>query len=100
MFNLLPVDAPDKGMALAKLCEVSGAPSALYVGDDVTDDYVFRMRRPDWLTVRIERSGDSAAEFYIHHRLDMVQLLDALIGQLASIEAVSASGLRLAGRIR
>lgn len=82
VFNLCPADAPDKGMALARLCEVSGAPSAIYVGDDLTDEDVFRVRRPDWLTVRIERSGDSAAEFHLHHRLDMVQLLDALVDQL------------------
>ncbi|WP_420473771.1 trehalose-phosphatase [Noviherbaspirillum sp. ST9] len=89
VFNLLPVDAPDKGTALAQLCVASGAPGAIYVGDDVTDEHVFTMRRRDWLTVRIERSGDSAADFYIHHRLDMVQLLDALIGQLASFKAPS-----------
>lgn len=82
VFNLVPADAPDKGTALARLCEISGASSAIYVGDDVTDEHVFRMRRPDWLTVRIERSGDSAAEFFLHHRLDMVQLLDALIDRL------------------
>jgi trehalose 6-phosphate phosphatase len=85
VFNLLPPDAPDKGSALARLCEVSGAPSAIYVGDDVTDEDVFRMRRQDWLTVRIERSGESAAEFHLHHRLDMVQLLDALIDRLTHI---------------
>lgn len=89
VFNLLPEDAPDKGAALAQLCAATGATSAIYVGDDVTDEHVFTMRRRDWLTVRIERSGDSAAEFYIHHRLDMVQLLDALIGQLAAIRPPS-----------
>lgn len=83
VFNLLPQDAPDKGLALARLCEASGAPSAIYVGDDITDEYIFRQQRPDWLTVRIERSGESAAEFYLHHRLDMVQLLDALIERLS-----------------
>lgn len=83
VFNLLPPDAPDKGTALARLCEASDARSALYVGDDVTDEDVFGLRRPDWLTVRIERAGNSAAEFYLHHRLDMVQLLDALIKRLS-----------------
>jgi len=100
VFNLLPADAPDKGMALARLCDVSGASSAIYVGDDATDENVFRMRRQDWLTVRIERSCDSAAEFYIHHRLDMVHLLDALIGQLASTGTVPAAGVAKAARIR
>lgn len=83
VFNLLPVDTPNKGMALARLCELSGASGTIFVGDDVTDEDVFEMRRPDWLTVRIERSARSSAEFYLHHRLDMVQLLDVLIKQLS-----------------
>ena len=91
VFNLLPAGAPDKGSALARLCELSRAPSAIYVGDDVTDEDVFRLRRPDWLTVRIERSGESEAEFHLHHRLDMVQLLDDLIERLASLGCASAS---------
>lgn len=97
VFNLLPADAPDKGSALARLCEVSGATSAVYVGDDVTDEHVFRMCRKDWLTVRIERSGDSAAEFYLHHRLDMVQFLDTLIARLSSAHA-STGGQTFAAR--
>ena len=83
VFNLVPSDAPDKGVALAGLCEASGAGSAIYVGDDVTDEDVFGLRREDWLTVRIEHSGDSSAEFHLDHRLDMVQLLDVLIMRLS-----------------
>lgn len=90
VFNLLPPDSPDKGIALSKLCEVGAAPSAIFVGDDVTDEDVFKLHRPDWLTVRIERSSDSAAEFYLHHRLDMVQLLDTLIQHLTGDHCVSA----------
>jgi trehalose 6-phosphate phosphatase len=83
VFNLVPPDAPDKGMALAALCEASGASGAIYVGDDVTDEDVFKLRREDWLTVRIEHSGTSAAEFHLHHRLDMVRLIDTLIMRLS-----------------
>ncbi|HEY0844402.1 MAG TPA: trehalose-phosphatase [Noviherbaspirillum sp.] len=90
VFNLLPHDAPHKGMALAHLCELSGAHGTIYVGDDITDEDVFAMGRKDWLTVRIERSADSAAEFYLHHRLDMVQLLDTLIKQLADDRSLAA----------
>lgn len=91
VFNLLPADAPNKGMALARLCELSNAPGTIYVGDDVTDEDVFDMRRTDWMTVRIERSGSSSAEFYLHHRLDMVQLLDTLIKQLSDGRAAISS---------
>lgn len=90
VFNLLPPDSPDKGMALAKLCEANDVPTAFFVGDDATDEDVFKLHRPDWLTVRIERANDSAAEFYLHHRLDMVQLLDTLIQHLTDGQNQSA----------
>lgn len=82
VFNLLPPDAPDKGMALQKICEATGARSAIYVGDNSTDEDVFRMRRKEWLTVRVEQADDSAAEFYLNHRLDMTRFLDALIDKV------------------
>jgi len=91
VFNLLPPEAPNKGSALVHLLNISGAPSVLYVGDDVTDEDVFRLRRDDVLTVRVERAADSAAEFFLHHRLDMVQLLDVLIERL---RGKAASGMR------
>lgn len=99
VFNLVPQGAPNKGTALQRLCEISGAPSALFVGDDVTDEDVFAQRRNDWLSVRIERSPDSAAEFFLHHRLDMVQLLDALIVRLSGTAAAAyAAEYAVAGR--
>jgi len=82
VYNLLPPDAANKGMALEQLLQESGAPSAIYIGDDVTDEDVFRLQRTDLLSVRIGRSVDTKAEFFVHHRLDIVQLLDELIRRL------------------
>ncbi|RJG04839.1 trehalose-phosphatase [Noviherbaspirillum cavernae] len=78
VFNLLPVNGINKGEALNRLIEASGARSAIYVGDDTTDEDVFRLRRTDVLSVRIEPDERSAAEFHLHHRLGMIQLLDEL----------------------
>lgn len=85
VFNLLPSGAPNKGSAMVQLMQASGAGSGIYVGDDVTDEDVFALRRPDLLTVRIEPAADSAAEFYLRHRLDMVQFLDGLIDRLSMV---------------
>lgn len=82
VINLLPQNAPDKGHAIEQLMRVSGAKHAIYVGDDVTDEDVFRLRRADLLTIRIERSVDSAADFFLHHRPDIMLLLDELISRL------------------
>lgn len=83
VFNLLPQGAADKGVALLRLLQESGAASAIYVGDDVTDEDVFRLDRHDLLSVRIEYLAGSAAEFYIPAYQDIVRLLDALIDRLA-----------------
>jgi len=91
VFSLLPQDAADKGSAFEQLMQISGARSAIYVGDDVTDEDVFRLRRPDLLSVRIERSADTAAEFYLHHRFDIVQLLDELLRRLREQQIKTAT---------
>lgn len=76
---------------IEKQCGVSGAPGALYVGDDVIDEDVFRLGRNDVLTVRIERAGNSTAEFHLNHRLEMVQLFDELIGRLSAAHSAAIS---------
>lgn len=82
VFNLLAEDACNKGSALARLMEISGAPDALYVGDDVTDEDVFRMRHPGILSIRIERHVGSAADFYLPRTDDVIQLLEELTARL------------------
>jgi trehalose 6-phosphate phosphatase len=83
VFSLMPVDAAHKGGALEELMQQAGSGTAIYVGDDVTDEDVFRLRRPDVLTVRIEPHPDTAAEFYLPAMPDIVQLLDELVRRLA-----------------
>lgn len=79
VFSVMPQDGADKGSALEELMRISGASGAIYVGDDVTDEDVFRLKRDDLLTVRIEPAPDSHAEFFLHGWHDIVQLLDELI---------------------
>lgn len=84
LFNLLPPGAEDKGGAIVKLLEMSGAANAIYVGDDVTDEDVFRLHHPDILSIRVEALQDSAAQWYLPHPQDILALLDDLIGRLRS----------------
>jgi trehalose 6-phosphate phosphatase len=85
VFNLMPQDAFNKGSALMALMSSSDFRTAIYVGDDVTDEDVFRLRRRNVLTVRIENSRDSAAEFFLRTREDMKHLLDELIMRLRQL---------------
>jgi len=84
VFNLLPPAAVDKGTAMLRLLEVSGAEAGLYVGDDVTDEDVFRMHQPDLLTVRVGRDESSRARLYLRAPSEIPRLIDALISELAA----------------
>jgi trehalose 6-phosphate phosphatase len=86
VFNLVPQKATDKGGALVQLMLSRDFRSAIYVGDDVTDEDVFRLKRPDILTIRVERTAQSAAEFFLEKRQDMVRLLDELIQRFCALE--------------
>ena len=83
VFNLLPHAAGDKGTAFEHLMRLAGAPSAVYVGDDVTDEDVFMLHRSDLLSIRIGQSVHSSAEFFLRRHVDIVRLLDDLIQRLA-----------------
>jgi trehalose 6-phosphate phosphatase len=82
VFNVMPQDGADKGGALEELMRISGARGAIYVGDDVTDEDAFRLRRDDLLSVRIEQSANSDAEFFVQDRQSILRVLDELIARL------------------
>ncbi|QAU34379.1 trehalose-phosphatase [Janthinobacterium sp. 17J80-10] len=82
VINLLPPGVADKGNALRELLRRSGAHGAIYVGDDITDESVFRLRHAGLLSVRVECAAGSAAEFCIPGHADIGRLLDQLIGRL------------------
>lgn len=79
IFSLLPAGRGDKGEAVLQLLRSTGANGALYVGDDVTDEDVFRLRHPDILSVRVEPSVASAAPWYVADHAAMLPLLDRLL---------------------
>ncbi|HEY8609556.1 MAG TPA: trehalose-phosphatase [Noviherbaspirillum sp.] len=82
VYNLLAEDRCHKGSALVRLMECSGARHAIYVGDDVTDEDVFRMRHPAILSIRIEHSAASSAQLYLPDPGDIVRLLDEIVARL------------------
>lgn len=82
VLNLLPPDAPHKGEALQSLLGLSGCARAMYVGDDVTDEDVFRMRMPEVLSIRVGRKRKSAAEMYLKNQADVARLVRRLVAML------------------
>lgn len=78
----VPGTGIDKGAAIVRMMEDCGARSAIYVGSHETDEDVFRLRRKNLITVRVGLDAGSDADFFLHHRIEMVQLLDDLISRL------------------
>lgn len=92
VFNLLPPAAVDKGTAMLRLLELAGAEAGLYVGDDVTDEDVFRLHQPDLLTVRVGRDDTSLARLYLRAPSEIPRLIDALISARCARSSTSADG--------
>lgn len=78
--NLMPVNAPHKGIALRKVRKQAGADTAIFVGDDLTDEDVFEMDEPGrLLSIRVGRSAASAAPYCLNSQREIDLLLDALL---------------------
>lgn len=64
--NVLPANAPNKGIALIKAKERFMTKSALFVGDDETDEDVFSLPlRERVFGVRVEANADSTAPYFL-----------------------------------
>lgn len=79
IFNLLPADSGDKGLAVRHLMRYAKNTAALYVGDDATDEDVFKLHQPGILSVRVGQDPYSAAEWYVDDHQAIELLLDHLL---------------------
>jgi len=78
--NVVPARAPNKGDAVLHLRAIEGADTALYVGDDVTDEDVFELDQPGrLLTVRVGESRTSAAAYFLRDQREVDRLLAKLV---------------------
>lgn len=77
--NAIPITAWHKGTALQECMRQLGCTTALYVGDDVTDEDVFALRDPRVLTVRIGKKKASSARFFLNRQPEIVQALRLIV---------------------
>jgi trehalose 6-phosphate phosphatase len=77
--NLVPQGAADKGMALEMLMEHLACPRAIFVGDDVTDEDVFRRKNPAVLGIRVRENPESSARYYLKGQGEIVSLLQEIM---------------------
>jgi trehalose 6-phosphate phosphatase len=92
VLNVIPAGFPDKGDAVRALLRRERLETALFVGDDVTDEDAFAVGPPLVLGVRVG-AGPSRA----HWRLTSQERVDDLLEVLVSLRA-PASGRRTGGR--
>ena len=78
-FNIAPAGSVHKGTALQRYLERFTRETALYVGDDRTDEDVFGLNLPGLLSVRVGPRRTSRAAFFIHDQTEVDRLLRALV---------------------
>jgi trehalose 6-phosphate phosphatase len=76
-FNLVPVDAPHKGTALQEQRARLKCDVALYVGDDATDEDVFRLRE-SLVGIRVGVHRASRAAYWLRAQEEIDDLLRVL----------------------
>jgi trehalose 6-phosphate phosphatase len=77
VLDILPAAAPHKGDALLRLRSEAGMDTALFVGDDLTDEDIFTLDQPGrLLTIRIGPSRTSSAAYFLRSQLEIDDLLD------------------------
>lgn len=82
VFNIVPAHAPDKADAVLMLVAQAGASTAIFVGDDLNDEPVFRRAPAQWLTIRVGRaSRHTLASYRLNGVSEMPQLLDRITAQ-------------------
>ena len=78
--NLLPLGAPHKGIALERERSRLRCDTAIFVGDDKTDEDVFVLDQPGrLLSIRVGRSRNSAAAYCIPDQRAIDDLLRSLV---------------------
>jgi trehalose 6-phosphate phosphatase len=90
--SILPVDAPHKGIALERERDRLGHDTAIYVGDDETDEDVFGLDQPGrLLAVRVGPKRASQASYYVRSQTAIDDLLALLVALRRQPELVLAA---------
>jgi trehalose 6-phosphate phosphatase len=77
--NILPRGGPNKGVALQRALDLFGCRTAIYVGDDGTDEDAFAAVDPEHLLgIRVGRAAESRARYHLRSQTEMDDLLRAL----------------------
>ncbi|RZA09316.1 MAG: trehalose-phosphatase, partial [Proteobacteria bacterium] len=79
VINLMIEGHAHKGMAVQQLLKTGKYPRALFVGDDITDEDVFRMQDPRIFSIRVGKRKGSLAQAYVESQSEMLRVLRMLV---------------------
>jgi trehalose 6-phosphate phosphatase len=82
VINVIPEAAPDKGQAFQALLKKLRIQRAFYIGDDVTDEFVFRAKPPrgaEWVCVRVGNYPLSHASYRLKRQTEIDSLLQSFL---------------------
>jgi trehalose 6-phosphate phosphatase len=80
--NVLPTSETGKGQAALALMAHLRQAGLFFVGDDETDETVFRLTEGLTLGVRVGRQPESRARFYLKHQSEIEEVLRFLVHRL------------------
>ncbi|MDK9718172.1 MAG: trehalose-phosphatase [Trichlorobacter sp.] len=75
VINLVPFNAPHKGDALLELLHLAGMNSAIFMGDDETDEDIFALKQNHILSIRVGKSTTSQADWFIPEQNDLLKIV-------------------------
>ncbi|OPY90544.1 MAG: Trehalose-6-phosphate phosphatase [Syntrophus sp. PtaU1.Bin208] len=81
--NLVPTEAPRKGEALLQIMDQTGCPKALFVGDDATDEDIFRLEKNFILGIRVGCEGISSAAYCLLDQREIGTFLGEIISLIS-----------------
>ena len=79
VFELLPRGAAHKGSAVERVAARLGRPLGVAVGDDLTDEDMFRALAGSGITVRVGRKAGSRAGYFLAGQSEVLRLLRFII---------------------
>jgi trehalose 6-phosphate phosphatase len=78
--NILPSRGAHKGLALQQACRAFACDTAIYIGDDDTDEDAFTSAGPErLLSIRVGMKHPSMAQYRLRRQADIDRLLNALL---------------------
>ena len=76
VINLLPPSRLNKGISLRMAMQKLKVKQAIYIGDDQTDEDVFRLPQNSILKIRVGRKNNSHADFYLKNHFEINRFLN------------------------